>query len=244
MEFQEKYASIEHGGKPKEIIRTNVDENISLVIYDDVIDRYSDELRIFLKNSKTDEILLDFSALNLFLNKDKTSSDVIIVEADEFVCKISPPTVGVPAKAFHDPKEIFGLLHELGHVEMNRRKHQECAKKTTETISSSKNPDADESALRIKEERDAWAQAIKYARKIKKEYGVNLFKPFGSIDEFMGWLRVTGLRSYEDLAEKWSGEQFVTKEKQVDLWLKKESAEFKKKLLEELKNSEELKGLF
>jgi len=212
-EFNEEY---------KEALRSRVDEDTDLVIYENAFDKNSDELRIFLKNVRKNEILLDFSAMKYYLDNADAGSDVITVKTTKalgFVCNLSRRMIGVPYEALRDPKEIFGLLHELGHIEIEEEKNVELFKKYAEVKKSSKNPDVDYRKLSIEEERGAWASAIWQARKIKKELGINLFDLFKNSNEFMGWLRVTGLRTYESELESLSGEKVYTKDKQVQKYL-------------------------
>lgn len=195
----------------EEKVRTKIDDNTDLVVYNAYPKQPYDEesLKIILEQSQSHEILLDFS--------DKGTKIVPVIFG--FVAMSDGSKIGVPAKALLDPKEIFGLLHELGHIDTRRKKGDELFKKYLEAKSTSMNPDVDNLIIQITEERDAWASAMWQARKIKKELGVNLFGLFKNSDEFMGWLRVTGLRTYEHELEQLSGEKAYTKDKQVQKYL-------------------------
>jgi len=120
----------------------------------------------------------------------------------KFGASVKLNIVNINMERLRDPRCIFTLLHELGHVvDFNNR------------IKNGKNVDAfdllfsadyyDEKFWRerLQAERTAWAEAIKLARKLKKDHTVDLFKLFKDADEFMGWMRVNALRSYENHLE-------------------------------------------
>jgi hypothetical protein len=109
-----------------------------------------------------------------------------------------------PEKLASDKRKIFNVFHEIGHalsVSTKEPEEMELIQKAHRLARMSQidgNRVSPENAkLVIDEERSAWKNAIILARKIKKEHNIDLFKMFGSADEFMGWLRNEGLQSYE-----------------------------------------------
>ena len=98
-------------------------------------------------------------------------------------------------RSMGSPREIFAVFHEAGHA-----------------ITYDKDPDlqGDQAVYKmfgsrsagvrtdpfITSERRAWREAIVLGRDIRAKSGIDLFKIFGSIDQFVGWVRVF-LRSHE-----------------------------------------------
>ena len=191
----------------KEILRTKIDDTVDLIIQDGGFEENGQQLNIFLENNG--QTLLNFS--KFLSNVDNYNiPDIKIFETSHlgFVSNTKERFVGVPRYALEDPKEIFSILHEIGHVVSN---HSTARNKEAVENQYHKN----EWGLRyrkeaLKNEREAWAYAIKAARKLKKQLNIDLFKLFKSTDEFMGWMRVDGLRTYENEIEQ-SGEKAYTK---------------------------------
>jgi len=119
-----------------------------------------------------------------------------------------------------DARNIFLILHELGHCHvsnMHPEKHSAAFDARQLTLNPIFIPDDLKSmgidsekkkelfSNVVENERDAWAQAIKIARKIKSEYGLDLFELFRDSGDFMGWVRNAGLYSYEKQLELFGG---------------------------------------
>jgi len=124
-----------------------------------------------------------------------------------------------------DPRNIFALLHEIGHVVMWRETRTKYPAKANEVLAivSEKRQYEDTDALQkpLPFERDAWAEAVRIARHLQTTHRVNLFRLFSGADDFMGWLRATGLRTYEHDLEQ-AGIKAYSKCGVVMRWLEKE----------------------
>ncbi len=228
----------------KEILRTTLGAD-----YDLVVGAGSErELKITVQNSKTGENILDFSKLAGLGGNSK----IFIEEGKDFEAKPRQYKLRVPVKQLSDPREVFSLLHEIGHMRISYATGKEQSFEEMLVMRGFKDPAlADAARSILQNERGAWAEAIKIARKMKKDYSVNLFKLFHGAGEFMGWLRLgqrlglleaTGLRSYEALLEKKFGKRAFTKNKQVEIWREQRDKELledmEKFLREELKDEE------
>lgn len=113
------------------------------------------------------------------------------------------------------PREIFSVLHEIGHA-IDHRKNPELNERAAEVTDSYSDMKESNGNPVLQIERNAWAEAIRLGRAISKEKGVDFFKLFSSADEFMGYVRIF-LRTYEmhtvddPLGEKLTKEeQFTT----------------------------------
>lgn len=94
-------------------------------------------------------------------------------------------------------------MHELGHIRVFEKKKLINPLHPAWLSRVEKGSPAHVYAeLTLQDERDAWAEAICLARKIKKDHAINLFSSFEDLDDFMGWFRLDGLRSYEELVEE------------------------------------------
>jgi|GEM_PF-5105037 len=143
-------------------------------------------------------------------------------------------TINIPMdKLFSDPRRIFSVLHEIGHAEDDSYKIADQLERSERDRKIFMFQDPDDLGARSKEnilneERNAWAHAITAARKIKKEHGVDLFQMFKNADEFMGWLRVKGLRNYEEQLE-----EPTTKNRAVKMFKKSEKRRNFRKTIEQ-----------
>lgn len=182
-----------------EDVRTIVDENHDLVVYKNP-NHPLNEMRVVIQNSKNREFIFDFSD---FVKPQDPNLHVSFDVGNQFEAQPEYYTVRIRPDLLKDPREIFFILHELGHVKdfENKPKKSESYKEKL-ARSGAKEPTVDEAKSILQEERDAWAKAIRLARQIKKEYSLDFFKLFKDIDDFMGWFRLEGLRSYEDMVEK------------------------------------------
>jgi hypothetical protein len=101
-------------------------------------------------------------------------------------------------KIERDPRELLGLLHEIGHARVEathgasyHKKHNDArGKKDSDLTLEDKN-------MIIQNERDAWSEALKVARDMRDTHGVDIFSFFESKEDVMLFLRKTGLDSYE-----------------------------------------------
>lgn len=128
-----------------------------------------------------------------------------------------------------DPRELAGLLHEIGHVltdqdlkknapaELLRRgiAHRDNQKKSRSN--SPKTLPGTRQAI-VQDERDAWAKGIRLARNLKRDRGVDLLQFFKTPDEFFVWMRLRALRSYEIASER-EGTYAITGNRRVEQWI-------------------------
>lgn len=242
MESHEKY--LEHDDEeedeeyereePHELLHVEVDGAHVIIVMTDPTSYMKDAVKITLNEKNTGKEILNFSTLR---SKDPEGGDEFlpreILNGEEFMVNSAFNMPVLPVESLKNPREIFGLLHEIGHTESNTGRFKKESLKISYQSGSDKFSEIDQSKVILQEERDAWSYAIRYARTIRKETGVNLFKLFKTFDEFMGWLRDTGLRSYEDRLKSLGVDNTVTKEKQVELWREA-------KVLEEMAQKEKL----
>lgn len=114
----------------------------------------------------------------------------------------------------HNPKEIFNLLHEIGHTHETREQLLKQSIGVTVNnvplpIVLKKKSEANVANNKSKQERNAWAWTLRMARKIQKECGVDFFEVFKSRADFEELL-YGSLVTYragigEDLVEKNQG---------------------------------------
>jgi hypothetical protein len=146
-----------------------------------------------------------------------------------FASGILTDTVEFPLEDLKDPRNIFSIFHEMGHITDAAKQY----KKDPENIrlalvaADAKKKEgraytADELNRLLPFERNAWAEAIRIARGINEEHGVDLFKLFRDKEDFMGWLRAVSLRTYEHDLEK-RGLETYTKCGAVLKWVLEES---------------------
>ncbi len=117
-----------------------------------------------------------------------------------------------------DPREFFAVLHEIGHAVVDDRKGAEYVQQSKKAPKLSRDYEITYSNLTVADERNAWAEAIRAARTLRKN-GFDLSGLFESSDDLMGWLRSTGLRRYEAnsrtrVSKEWLTELFEKNELQ------------------------------
>lgn len=207
----------------KEIARTTIDEKYDFVAYaasDD--DKESFLCLVFQdRNSKTDMI-------NLATLYERGDDALLVPEitfqatADDFGADPKTGVVSIPLRAMGDMREIFSIFHEIGHLNVDNKKMKQYARQLV-ALQMGHDP-AGVAKWYLQKERDAWAEAIRLAKTLKKDYTINLFHLFEDTRAFMGWLRASGLRSYE-LKVLFAGEKDAfTKEALVAEYVKKHTS--------------------
>ena len=204
-----------------EVIRSHIDKVFSLVVYG--LSGTDRSLKVSIENRITRDAILNIED---FAKSMYDTRSVKLLAGPQFNSFPEFHIVEFLPEALEDPREIFGILHEIGHVEEYaqngwHRKFQS----EQDFLSDDLRAISEISDLKI--ERIVWANAICYARLIKSDFGVDLFKLFHNVYEFMGWIRKTGLRSYERSLER-QGIRAYTKNREVKLWLQREIEEMGK----------------
>jgi hypothetical protein len=112
--------------------------------------------------------------------------------------------VMIPEKGFMEsPRDIMSTLHEIGHlraVDANGG-YRDAYAVDAEYAYRSRHDSVQDMQRVVRYERDAWAEALYAARELR-EQGVDVFSCFDSMDDLSGWLRSTGLRTYEYSVEQ------------------------------------------
>jgi hypothetical protein len=205
----------------KEVVRSRIDDVFDLVVY---------------KISESDKCLeIDIEdrivggrvfCVNEFVASVIGIGSFVVASGPQFTSFPEFRIVEFLIEAMSDTKEIFGVLHEMGHVHEYLERFKNGKKETSDFDLDFHNFYRLSGLSSLSIERIAWAKAIKYARVIKRKFGLDLFKFFNNTDEFFGWVRRTGLRSYERSLEI-SGIRAYTKNRQVMKWLEREIREMK-----------------
>lgn len=129
-----------------------------------------------------------------------------------------------------DPKSMALLLHEIGHILDYESREGKYKNKNTRDLwesytgASTKNLKNERTELAQEistEERNAWASALKIARKVKQDKGVDLLEPFKDLDELREVI-YAGLLNYrigitDDMTSSDAG---VIKDIAVKIWQK------------------------
>ncbi len=223
----------------KEVLRVRVDDNHDVTIYR----KDRELLRIFLEDVRTNTNVFEFVD---FVQADLLQ-EIRIIEKTYFNANISSFVVTVSLEELKNPRNVFLLLHELGHLRAapHWKKWAEDNPEDAESLVRYRRyggegvlDDAEEirgAKTELREERDAWSEAIHIARSIRERYGVNLFELFPEKGEFMGWMRVESLRTYEAEVEE-RGEGAYTHKEKVNEWLRHE---WEEEVLHSLRSSVE-----
>lgn len=186
-------------------LRTHIDESHDLVIYknpgdEDEYDLLEEnKVKVVIQNPKSGEYILDFSDFA----RPSDPNLHLTFESDEYFWSLPEEhRVMFPPENLKDPRELFLLLHEIGHVRDTEKQKLKNPLYVGPHFQGSHDtpPDVVYGSI-LQTERNAWAEAIRLARQIKKDYSINLFASFEDVDDFMGWYRVAGLRSYEEEEE-------------------------------------------
>ena len=214
----------------EESLRNKIDESHDFVVrIKTVIDVKKNELvgsdlGVAIEN-KEGGVVLDFKNL-LGENAPGDQKNIVFVRGKEFsftwTVDLDKPVIELPLEILRDPREIFGLLHEIGHLRVEQKgkvENIDALDGIYEMLEGGKEGDLKDADLQIllQNERDAWAEALKIAKGIKKDRGLNLFSLFDNVYDLMGWLRASGLRDYEEMLEK-RGIKAFTKTDKAALW--------------------------
>jgi hypothetical protein len=228
----------------REIKRMAIDENHDLVAFGDanyVLQAQDDnteklqheEIELAIVDKTSGKTVLKLSD-KLRAISPKAIIDGVANDLNTFYWQGGTQTINIPMdQLFSDPRRIFSVLHEIGHAEDDSYKTADQLKRSERDRKIFMFQDPDDLGARSKEnilneERNAWAHAITAARKIKKEHGIDLFQMFKNADEFMGWLRVKGLRNYEEQLE-----EPTTKNRAVKMFKKSEKRRNFRKTIEQ-----------
>lgn len=176
------------------------------------------EVEIVIEDLGNGKTVVDLN--RLLMENSKSGRGVSFVLGSEWSSSHLFRSVEISQDELSNPREIFGVLHELGHRIVGdeyTEEYMEEFRQMRARIRESKHPTPQDLQRVLQNERDSWARAIRLARTIKSDYGVDLFKAFKNADEFMGWLRQTGLRTYEEALEE-IGIKAYTKDEKVRVW--------------------------
>lgn len=100
-----------------------------------------------------------------------------------------------PDRIDNDPREIFALLHEMGHAALINK--NSALYGLAVGFGRGKWGGVRGAKLMVADERGAWAEGIRIARQLRDE-GYDLFQLFPNKENLSRWLRDTGLTSYEN----------------------------------------------
>ena len=127
-----------------------------------------------------------------------------------------------------NPRNIFSIFHEMGHLTewsdqyrqdpVESKRISAIANETVSYRNEKRKPPPEILQALLPSERRAWAAALNIARRIRHEHGINLFALFRDAQDCMGWIRATGLRTYEHGANTGSTVSHYTKSYLVHRW--------------------------
>lgn len=142
--------------------------------------------------------------------------------------------VFVTYEMFKNPRSILLILHEIGHLQAKLKREADGQSETQQQVREARGKEFNEASERdvsliLKDERDAWAQALRTARHIPSRIPeIDIFALFNNKEEVSGWIRLMGLSSYEcDVAEKagLKPAETQTSARTVNPWLNEQIAE-------------------
>ena len=199
-----------------EKMRTKINNDYNLVIFSTT--GYIEHLQILIQDREKNSNVFDLAEL-------KEDQDLIFASGDAFFFRQSSKLLAVAVDQLRDPRKIFLLLHELGHSINSQRKDRLPEIGDLDYLNQEDKPEVARAIL--EEERTAWANAIKLARRIRQNCNVDLFKLFTDLNEFDGWLKVESLHTYEDYLGSFLGHgQRDSKSKQTEAWKKRRREEW------------------
>lgn len=204
---------LEHSHQWKEFYRASCDALHDVVVFEDVDGQ---GYKITLEEKEGKKTIVDFSTLCHL----KSPDPVIFVAKQTWnaVQEQNPPIVWFSKEGLRDPRSIFLLLHELGHITQNDRNLERYSLPLQESFRTGRVREYI-AYLRsqLRQERDAWAEGIRLARRIKDDHHIDLFALFENNEQFSGFIRSVGLRSYEVALEK-QGISSFSKNNAVTAW--------------------------
>ncbi|MDE1970587.1 MAG: hypothetical protein KGI50_03355 [Patescibacteria group bacterium] len=189
----------------KEVLRTPLDNNHHYVVVRQ--DLNQNTLRIFLESE--DGTILEFT--DFVREEDGVPKKIGIREQPGWGANTKNFFIVLTVEELRDPKNIFTFLHELGHLQIFPKwkkwgEENPEKKKTVDLWRMTYDVKVSEGAqINLQEERDAWAAAIHIARTIRDTHHVDLFKLFHTKHDFMRWLRIDQLDTYEREVEELGG---------------------------------------
>jgi len=201
----------------REVLRVSVGDGVDFAIYS------GKDGQLFVNFEKRGKIVI--SPVEL-IEDDKRSRTVVIRDEEYFVSNPESWYVKIPTEELRDPRNIFTLLHELGHLQIWspwKEKNLEDVDRLMEykaVPSELSDEDVHKGVLlELQNERDAWAAGLRMARKLREKHGIDLFKLFKNVDELMGWLRVDQLETYENELRVRGGKVKNEQTDKVHSWL-------------------------
>ncbi|MBI5421062.1 MAG: hypothetical protein HZA35_01985 [Parcubacteria group bacterium] len=201
-----------------EALRVSVGNGVDLVIYDDL----GKFLLLFKKGGGNQTIV---SLLDLVTTpglKDQITIQTSV--KDDFFADPFGRKVFISLEKMRDPKMIFAVLRELGHIQVFKVALLNDFKRArhlydTFAVRTYAKYDIKDWEITVEDERDAWAIGLRMARKLREKYDIDLFKLFKSNNELMGWLRVDQLETYEKELRARGGNARNEKKQQINAWL-------------------------
>lgn len=174
-----------------------------------------DFLNLFIQKHGSEEKLLDFEDIYKRKGDRKINFSENETE-DDFTCWEERGEISVPVKQLSDPKQIFMLLHEIGHISYYDKTGITASIEEYPALFGAEKPTQEIAGKIMKRERGAWAEAIKLAGQIKNKYSIDLFKLFENNNEFKKWIRANSLNSFTKESMIKSIEKQFEKESEAD----------------------------
>jgi len=201
--------------KLREVLRVPVGNGVDFAVYGGKGDQ------LFVNFEKEGKVLV--APVDLVLKTHQDQKIDIRDSVDGFDGDFERGVSVVLDKIRRDPRLIFAFLHELGHIEVWRRRERDDPKMAMlysflvrKTLDEYEPRDYE---LDAQDERDAWAAGLRMARKLREKYDIDLFKLFLNVDDLMGWLRVDQLETYEKELQMRGGRVKNEKIDKVNSWL-------------------------
>lgn len=154
-----------------EILRKSIDEDFDLVIYRDPKPRYpKDPLFRDLERRWIKIFIQDKNGNNIVNFEDTVAlkEPLSIYASEEFQARDHQYLVGVPIEELSDMRNIFLLLHEIGHVVCRDRNPEKDDKDVALMRAGFKRLTNEGIDAILQEEAEAWAEAIKLPARLKE----------------------------------------------------------------------------
>ncbi len=197
-------------------------------------ERYSEELpltgdmRLRLTESGHDEVDLHFVTPNTEVRLADLVPGVIFKFGNKLEVNMQTREVFLRHDLLQNPRNVFGVLHELGHLRVADQqfaapsRHGEIRAITVAKSKDVSQLTEEDARVILADERAAWAQGLRLAREIKSTHPeLNLFKVFSDSNDLAGWIRLSGLTSYEcDVADagKFDFSQVLSRSESLRAW--------------------------